>query len=49
LTQTGEVFKEVTSRSDDEFIRYKFDANSGDCFSVSVALGSSSITEMFQV
>jgi Protein of unknown function (DUF1822) len=49
LTQTGEVFKEVTSRSDDEFIRYKFDANSGDRFSVSVALGSSSITEMFQV
>lgn len=49
LTQTGEVFKEVTSRSDDEFIRYKFDANSGDQFSVKVSLGSSSITEMFQV
>lgn len=49
LTQTGEVFKEVTSRSDDEFIRYKFDANSGDRFSVRVTLGASSVTEMFQV
>jgi Protein of unknown function (DUF1822) len=49
LTQTGEVFKEVTSRSDDEFICYKFNAASGDRFSVRVTLGSSSVTEMFQV
>jgi hypothetical protein len=49
LTQTGEVFKEVTSRSDDEFIRYKFDAESGDHFKVRVTLGSSSVTEIFQV
>jgi hypothetical protein len=49
LTQTGEVFKEVTSRSDDEFIRYKFDADSGDRFNVRVTLGSSGVTERFQV
>jgi hypothetical protein len=49
LTQTDEVFKEVTSRSDDEFIRYKFDADSGDRFKVRVTLGSSSVTEMFQI
>jgi Protein of unknown function (DUF1822) len=49
LTQTGEVFKEVTSRSDDEFICYRFDADSGDRFDVRVTLGSSSVTEMFQV
>jgi hypothetical protein len=49
LTQSGEVFKEVTSRSDDEFIRYKFDADAGDRFKVRVTLGSSSVTEMFQI
>jgi Protein of unknown function (DUF1822) len=49
LTQTGQVFKEVTSRSDDEFIRYKFDADSGDRFNVRITLGSSSVTEMFQI
>lgn len=49
LTETGEVFKEVASRSDDEFIRYNFEVEQGDKFNVKVALGEASITENFQV
>lgn len=49
LTEAGEVFKEITSRSDDEFIRYRFDAAKGDRFIIQVALGSACITESFQI
>ena len=49
LDDTGEVFKEVTSLSDDEFIRYEFDVETGDRFAIKIALDSTSITEYFQV
>jgi Protein of unknown function (DUF1822) len=43
------VFKEVTAQSDDEFIRYRFEASIGDLFDVQVILGENSIQECFQV
>jgi extradiol dioxygenase family protein len=49
LDETGQVFKEVTARSDDEFIRYKFEAQVGDHFNVKVLLGEASVIEQFQV
>ena len=49
LTETGEVFKEVTSRSDDNFILYRFDAVTGDRFTVQVAFGDACVSESFQV
>jgi hypothetical protein len=49
LTETGTVFKEITSRSDDEFIQYKFDAEMGDQFSVRVNLDEAIVMEQFQV
>ncbi|ABW31269.1 DUF1822 family protein [Acaryochloris marina] len=49
LTDSGDVFKEVISRSDDEFIRYRFDASTGDRFTIQVSLGTASVSEAFQV
>ncbi len=49
LTETGEVFKEVTARSDDEFIQYQFEAQRGDYFGIQVALGEVSLKEKFRV
>lgn len=49
LTDAGDVFKEVISRSDDEFIRYRFDASMGDRFTIQVSLGTASVSEAFQV
>jgi hypothetical protein len=49
LTESGEIFKELTSRTDDAFIRYEFDAQPGDRFDVKVSLGESSVTETFLV
>ncbi|MEG3440295.1 DUF1822 family protein [Pannus brasiliensis CCIBt3594] len=49
LTEEGEIFKEVVSEENDEFIRYRFDAESGDKFQVKIALGEESILEKFQV
>jgi hypothetical protein len=49
LTETGAVFKEVMSRSDDEFIQYKFDAEMGDQFTVEVNLDEAIVIEQFQV
>lgn len=48
LTETGELFKEVTARSADEFIQYQFEAQRGDRFSIQVALGEVSLMEKFQ-
>jgi len=45
----GEVFKEITSRSADQFIQYEFDADPGDEFAVKLALGEAEITENFVV
>lgn len=49
LTETGAVFKEVISRSDDEFIRYRFDAVKGDRFTIQVSLGLACVAESFQI
>jgi hypothetical protein len=43
------VFKEVIAQSDDEFIRYRFEATVGDLFNVQVILGENIIQECFQV
>ncbi|NEP79037.1 MAG: DUF1822 family protein [Okeania sp. SIO3B3] len=49
LTDTDKVFKEVTAKSNDEFIQYEFDAQLGDSFGIQVALGEASLTEKFRV
>ncbi|NEO23744.1 MULTISPECIES: DUF1822 family protein [unclassified Moorena] len=49
LTATGDVFTEVTARSNDEFIQYQFNAQQGDDFGIKVSLGEASVTERFQV
>ncbi len=49
LSETGELFKEVIALTDDQFIRYRFDAETGDKFQIKVALGDASITEEFEV
>jgi hypothetical protein len=49
LTDTGEVFKEVTARCDDEFIQYEFEAERGDKFGVRVSLGDAGVTEQFSI
>ncbi len=45
----GEVFKEVTSRSADQYIQYEFEAEPGDEFAVKLVLGEAEITEDFVV
>ncbi|NEQ13565.1 MAG: DUF1822 family protein [Moorea sp. SIO3E2] len=49
LTATGDIFTEVTARSNDEFIQYQFNAQQGDNFGIQVSLGEASVTERFQV
>ncbi|NET64922.1 MAG: DUF1822 family protein [Moorea sp. SIO1G6] len=49
LTATGDIFTEVTARSNDEFIQYQFDAEHRDNFGIKVSLGEASIIERFQV
>ena len=45
----GEIFKEVTSRSADQYIQYEFEAEPGDEFAVKLALGEAEVTEDFVV
>lgn len=49
LLTEGEVFKEVTSRSADQYIQYEFEAEPGDEFVVKLVLGEAEITEDFVV
>jgi hypothetical protein len=49
LNEAGEIFKEVISRSDDDSIWYKFEAEKGDRFSAKVQLENTSVTEFFEV
>lgn len=49
LTETGQVFREVIATDNDEFIRYRFDAELGDKFFIEVALESAKVTEYLQV
>ena len=45
----GEVFQEVAARSADQFIQCQFGGALGDCFSVQVALGETSVRENFVI
>ncbi|NEO71768.1 DUF1822 family protein [Moorena sp. SIO3H5] len=49
LTATGEVFTEVTARSNDEFIQYQFNAQRGDDFGIQLSLGEACIIERFHL
>ena len=49
LLTEGEIFKEITSRSADQYIQYEFDAEPRDEFAVKLALGDAEITEDFVV
>jgi hypothetical protein len=49
ILSEGEVFKEVTSHSADQFIQYEFEAEPGDEFAVKLVLGEAEITEYFVV
>lgn len=49
LTVTGEVFTEVTARSNDEFIQYQLNAQRGDNFGIQVSLGEACIIERFDL
>lgn len=49
LTETGQVFREVSAGDNDEFIRYRFDAELGDKFFIEVALESTRVIEYLQV
>ena len=45
----GEIFQEVVSRSQDQFIQCHFAANSGDRFTVSLGLGDAKVKENFVI
>lgn len=49
LDEAGNIFSEVPAREQDDYIQYKFTADSGDRFTVRVALEEASITENFLV
>lgn len=49
LTATGDIFTEVTARSNDEFIQYQFNAQRGDNFGIQVSLGEACIIERFHL
>ena len=49
LDETGEVFKEIITRSADNVIQYKFWGQPGEQFSVSICLGKAKITESFVI
>lgn len=45
----GEIFGEVTARSNDRFIQYEFAAEQGDEFTIALQLGEALVTEDFVV
>ncbi|MCJ8280012.1 MAG: DUF1822 family protein [Rivularia sp. ALOHA_DT_140] len=49
LSEMGETLREVTARNADIYIQLKFNGETGDKFSVKVALGEASITEDFEI
>jgi hypothetical protein len=49
LLVEGEIFKEITSRSADQYIQYEFEAEPGDEFVVKLVLDEAEITEDFVV
>ncbi|MBD2538190.1 DUF1822 family protein [Coleofasciculus sp. FACHB-SPT36] len=49
LTESGEVFREITASGTDTFMQYEFSGQMGEQFSVKVALGDISITEAFVI
>lgn len=49
LDEAGEIFKEITSRNQDNVIQYKFWGQPGEQFQVSISLGAVKITETFVI
>ena len=49
LTESGEVFREITAREKDTFIQYEFTGQPGERFSIKIGLGDASITEAFVI
>ena len=49
LDEAGQLIQEVSSRSQDDYIQYKFTADPEDRFSVKITLDEASITEFFAV
>ena len=49
LDEADNSFFEVQAREQDNYIQFKFTADSGDRFSVRVALDDASITETFVI
>ncbi|MFE1746263.1 DUF1822 family protein [Coleofasciculus sp. H7-2] len=49
LTESGEIFREITASGTDTFMQYEFSGQMGEPFSVKVALGDISITEAFVI
>ncbi len=49
LTESGEVFREITAREKDTFIQYEFTGQLGERFSIKIGLGDASITEAFVI
>ncbi len=47
LDEAGKLIREVSSRSQDDYIQYKCTADPGDRFSVKVSLAEASFTEFF--
>lgn len=47
LTESGEVFREITAREKDTFIQYEFTGQPGERFSIKIGLGEVSLTEAF--
>ncbi|MCP2730185.1 DUF1822 family protein, partial [Limnofasciculus baicalensis] len=47
LTESGEVFREITAKEKDTFIQYEFTGQPGEGFSIKIGLGEASITEAF--
>jgi hypothetical protein len=49
LDEAGNCFSEVQAREQDNYIQFKFTADLGDRFSVTIALDDASITESFVI
>ncbi|MCA1994900.1 MAG: DUF1822 family protein [Coleofasciculus sp. S288] len=49
LTESGDIFREITASETDTFLQYEFAGQWGERFSVKVVLGSASFTEAFAI
>ncbi|MGC1246423.1 MAG: DUF1822 family protein, partial [Spirulinaceae cyanobacterium] len=49
LTETGEIFREITTNSGDNFLRYEFSGSPQEKFGIKVALGETSYSQNFAI